>query len=773
MPSFQKEISWNNSQIYPPAIRYGSALAALAVAGAPGPEPARPPASPFTHAEPITAVDPAAGLKVEDHLVSLFESGKRPLNWICAGGYKPADMRRVMEGFDGAATLRPKTGDSFTVADRTHTFRPVEKFYNDQIAVTDAAKREFNTVTLFYSVVRNDSGRLARFMVGAGNYRAWLNGVEFRHGDIVRLAPGLYPIMVAVFTGQQSAWGNDLARPHFVELTQEEADQLIAETKKTHEETVAMWEFDLEQWKRTGGADVSILKLFELSRYAMRAYFRDAAGEGGRMAAPLISLEGPARYAAAYRNAAGFNLSAGRDADHILPQMVFNHVYGETGPGVGRRFNGAGILTSERFYQEPPYPLASTLFAPLFSASDVRFRSVLLWAWRRELGIGGPEDAAKVLSEPSRQLTGYQTDPNRLWAFVNYEPDGAARPPAGILPLTWRADGQGWYGFRNRWKDADDFLVEFNLRAGIHGGEEAGAFRVRGLGRDWAFGGSRMRLLENVVQLGENALNESGRGRLLHYESRPDGSGSITIDLSDVYAKPSPGLYDAGRVRRPARLVPSGVTGTRSLAVDYSGKSGVPCLLVIVDKIEGGKGEFWFWPTRFTREKLPSARQKYTEDLIIEGKKYQDYTQAELKAIHLRIVEALKKAKKPDPKKNEDEEAEEDEPGAGQGLVPELDEKGFVVRDRNAVLRATFVTPSDVKPGLEDVERFTLGDKFGFSRYACQGVTLHGRGSYMVVVTIGTGEPPAVKTTGQGLETRVEVGGQTVRYDGKSIIFGP
>jgi len=44
-------------------------------------------------------------------------------------------------------------------------------------------------------------------------------------------------------------------------------------------------------------------------------------------------------------------------------------------------------------------------------------------------------------------------------------------------------------------------------------------------------------------------------------------------------------------------------------------------------------------------------------------------------------------------------------------------------------------------------------------------------GEFFVVVTVGRGDPPAVKTEGEGLKAKVTVGKRTIRFDGEKIVL--
>jgi hypothetical protein len=193
-----------------------------------------------------------------------------------------------------------------------------------------------------------------------------------------------------------------------------------------------------------------------------------------------------------------------------------------------------------------------------------------------------------------------------LRAFLYWPLDMQPQQPQGIMPLTWQAPDFGYYGFRNSWRGKDDFVVQVFLKAHhIRGwsGANAGTFRVFGLGQEWAVGPAareRCRALENVVLLPQDDLNDFACGRLLYASAEKDGSGVVSLDLADVYAtrndKLNEDLYEYyGNGRNPLAFKDSGVKGIRSIAVDYSGLSGAPCLLAIVDRIEGGKRKEWAW----------------------------------------------------------------------------------------------------------------------------------------------------------------------------------
>jgi hypothetical protein len=788
MWTFQKEIQWVPTGVYPGPIRYGPAMAVMAIWGEKGPMPVKP-VPPFAVTQPDGLVSPATDFtKSENVPLSKFASGVVTKEWIALTGFKPEAGQDPLAGMGGFAKARPVAGQKVSFAGNEAEFRKLsdenKDFFGGGISITVAARRHYHTTAYFYTVVENNLPRWVRVNIGHGGVAFYLNGTRLMEGDMVRLDQGFYPIMVVAPVGETSSWGQEVFHPKLTAATEADAQKTIAQLREDYEAALQQWEFDVEQHKRLGGANVEALKLFEVSRRAMRIYFREAMGDGGYMGAPLNSLEGPNKYAVAHRNAFGADVSPYADATHFLARKTFTLAYGSNGPGTGWELGNTAGFISKRTYIEPQYDLAPNFFGQLFPLTPDPWKPSMLWAWQRHIGFSGKDDAAAALKEAVRPTNGYPGDPHVAWTFVNLPLGMPSTPPAGVLPLTWRADDHGWYGFRNQWKNQNDFVTQFYLRNGAPGGEDAGAFRVMGLGQRWGLGGSVMRLFENVVQLPDDETNLEGHGRLIHYEARPDGSGAVTIDLGDVYAAPSPGLYEPfGYVRVVGNFKPSGITGLRALAVDYSGKSGAPCLLVIVDKVTGAKSSVWSWPSKFDATVIGGmTKNPVTSSLITEGKAYGAYTQAEMKEMHERLKKAAAATaakrkdnpKKDAPKKDEknaEEESEDENVSGADDTTPVIASNTFTITKGGAVLKGTLVAPVQAPLGLEELEKYRMGAKHTLIRYSSEGVVARGDGEFMAIITIGTGEPPAVKTTGTGLTSKVTVGNRAVSFDGTRIIM--
>jgi hypothetical protein len=410
----------------------------------------------------------------------------------------------------------------------------------------------------------------------------------------------------------------------------------------------------------------------------------------------------PARYAVAYRTMFGVNASPYDDVTAFLPRKMFAHLYRPGGRALAQDISGSPAVDLD-------------YFAALFPIVREAWKPAVLWVW--QYAAGGSNVASG--------------DPLR--AFLHYPLDLKPRPPQGIMPLTWEAPDFGFYGFRNSWEGTDDVIVQTFLKAhpiGGWNGPNAGTFRVLGLGHVWAHGPEgreRDRWLENVVQLPEDALNLGACARCTYLKTDPDGSGVVSMDLGDVYADAkTSGLYEMyGAKRRPERLVPSGVTGLRSIGVDYSGKAGVPAVLAIVDRIRGGKSKVWTWHLGGDTG----------------GKSGRADPDAHLKDTSV-------------------------DSAAGTFTIRKAD---------GAVLRAAFVAPA--RPAIAaEARRITFHNPHsGDMNVVLPAVYVSGanpvEGDFFVVVTLGRGDPPPMTVEGKGLDARVAIGSRQVRFDGERVVF--
>ena len=169
-------------------------------------------------------------------------------------------------------------------------------------------------------------------------------------------------------------------------------------------------------------------------------------------------------------------------------------------------------------------------FSQGFGAIPAETKPALLWTYNH------------FAAETDRHRRDTLNYPHRaIFALVNWPIGMAERNPAEILGRTSVDRLHGWYLFRNRWQDADDVVVSLWLGSGPQGNISAGGpdLLVWGMGE-------RIRLATLP------------RCQTTYYRAEKDGSGVVS-------------------------------GGGYSVAVDFSGRSGVPVLVAIASESDLGK----------------------------------------------------------------------------------------------------------------------------------------------------------------------------------------
>ena len=720
-------INWHACSNYAGPIYTGCGFGGLAIWGEKGPEPARPEAP-----EAVVELAPAADYRQARGVpVVALEPGKCPGRWLMSDPVMQWMREDPLADLGRAEACRPAPGTKYPTGRGDSVFAPVDEALVRDDGAVDMAKRLGNpthgeATVCFYTVLECGGPALVKVHAppeGFARPQAVLAGRTLGHGQIVRLGAGRYPLLVV---WRSSSKGTAPAFPPMgVRLdpaTEDDvraAEAALPERRAAHERALLEWQREVAEWKRLDGCDVEYMRRFREGCLGVYLHYREGIGTGGFQAEVgnySSNASGPPlRFAAAYRTMFGEDLSPHADATHYLPRKMFGHVYRPDGKPLAQDINGTPGVGPENF-------------AAAFPVVPDAWRPAVLWAWRYH---AGPDDT--IAADPMLGRRGkLGRDPVRT--FLHYPLEQAPQPPQGIMPLTWQAPDFGYYGFRDGWRGEDDFLAQVFLKAHPVFGWNApngGTFRLIGLGHVWAHGPTareRCRWAENVVMLPEDRINEGGCARLTHVEARADGSGVVAMDMSEIYAAEVRGRtyeYYGGK-RLHEMLKDSGIRGLRSVAVDYSGASGAPCLLVIADRITGGGSKVWVWQLGGAtggkgRRADPDAHLPHT--------------------------------------------------------TVDRDPPGFTIRKPDgAVLRATFVAPVKAVVEAEARKVTFYNSHSGDMERTLPAAFARGAdpkdGDFLVVVTVGRGVPPAVKVEGTGLGAAVTVGRQVVRFDGAKLTLG-
>ncbi len=769
-PSFMHgEIQWHMASTYPGTIYYGAAMAALAVLGEQGPEPQRPEAHLALGEGDATVSADADYTPGKDVPVVDFDDDEMPREWIYVGGFQPRHTDHLGD-LGGVGKARPEVGTKVRYEDKTAEFKAMDEDHlwkssytggRTKLNITTAIDREYHSKSYFFTVIRNDEPRWVQLKTDSGA-TVYLNGVRLQENDYFRIEPGLYPMMVQIGIGVTNPWGVIAMEPRLVEVSEQEAQEGIEAARNRYERRLAVWQHNHDEWTRTGGADLRFTRLFERTRMLMRLNYQQGIGAGGAQGSTVFPMghEGPNKYATAYRNVLGREVSGLNDVTHYLPFKMFTRVYRDDGDDLMQEIVGEPDLYIRNVYHETR-DLTGDFFAAMFPIIPEDWQPAALWFWHRHVGAEGPGDADKLLHSPGRTHGNYgDYDTHPLWVFVNYPMDMIPQHPAESMPLTWEAPQFGYYGFRDSWDDEDGFLVQLWARAyhsGAGGRDNAGTFRVTGLGEHWSNPGT-FHFGENLVFLPGADINTGACGKVAYARSEEDGSGVVTIDMSDVYAGSSGkgSLYENyGSVRRPVAFAETGLSGLRSIGVDYSGKSGAPALIVIVDEISGiGEvddvdNSLWAWQLDSGRETIGKA-EDVEEGTREHGVRWRG------EVIDYNVGEVLHSGT---------EQLDRDD--------TTVDGQRFRIDGENGgSLQGTFVEPGNVSMSFEKRWEEVMRYKRNVSRIHSESLFAEGQGKYFVVLTLSEDdEHPKVTVDGEGLDARVQVGERTIRFDGEKVVF--
>lgn len=697
-------INWHVVSNHTANVFSGMTLSGLALFDEPS-APPKEPTAPFLEETLPPAKDfrPAEGVPVVP-----LTPGKSPTAWLQTEPLRrvtPDDPREI---FYGLESVNPAPGTKVKIGDFELTFNPMPventstaphgglKVGHLIAAGASAKAKEPFTLALYTVIEVKEAGQ---YVVGNPSSRAnlaqiSLAGKLLADKQVVKLEPGLYPLMCMVqwrMKWDEVAPSLRVATPEDQATWAKSSEQLRAQ----HQTRLQSFATVKENWQRTAGGDPAFARILRLARFTSTLHCSDAVGRGGFQGeSSHYSIDasfGHAQLWPAYRRVMGFDLTPHHEYPDYVPRKIIGGPQDITGTTrIGEWF-----------------------FPALFPVIKDEWKPEILTAWNQEFKVADPSLPVEVL----------KNDPVRT--FISYPLDLKPAPIGTKLPRVWEAPDLGYYVLRSGW-DKNAFIAQVAIKnQGISGwsGENAGTYRLMGLGTEWVSGVTdryRTREQESVVCLVDAELDDSARGHLTHFKA-DDKTMVLSVDLNEVYERKGRyWLSKYGHVRSitvPQKdqvlPEPSGITGMRSLAFDFSGESGATCLYAVVDKIDGGPDAKRTWLFQPPKDKAVASSPR-------------GFTVA-----------------------------------AGGGA---------------AQLRGVFAYPPEPKVSTTPLV-WEYVQNVGINRgkkitKTINAVSVPGQDHFFFVGIVSADGKPEVKVTGEGLDSVVTVGRRTVRFDGTKIVFG-
>ncbi len=609
-----------------------------------------------------------------------------------------------------------------------------------------AGLKGFQTM-YFYAVLDNPSERALQVKLsGRRDQHDWkfadsclyISGRRFEHADVLKLSAGKHPVLrkVTISTLRLAHFRDRLYDEVFLEPLDEAAAATAERVRNTEAGFRRRYLAALKpHFEPLGRPDPDALLWLPLAQDMMARYATAAISEKGWHSAGQCYTQHPLRvampFAHAWRNAQGTEIAADQNLGWFLAQATARTVFSDKWARMQDYGRGGG-------------PVGVDVFARGFASVPPKLRPAVAWAWRRTLDLAdrklfqAPEGAIESLDPMSAAFTLVNAPAEMISGMGGGD-------PAGALPRALVDSQRLGYTMRNRWRDGDDIVAVFT---GFRhpGGDWSceGAeldLRLMGLGGEWMLPGngrSGAKETNTVAVLGSRGPTHV---RQTHLATAADGSAVVSLAY---------GLGEKG-------------TGLRSFAVDYSGASGAPVLLILVDRVRFATPAEALANLASKPVKRPDAPELDIGDESADP------------LVELGPAPDDRKLRPPAPNRWRLVTHRDNHVSADRG--------SFVIRGSGgARLAGTIVAPGTATPTVAQV---TYGIEINY-RYDHQsgeftrkvvsfpGTPAAARGDddfYFVVMTLGAAEPPAVSVTGSGPDAVVTVGRQKVGFDGRKVVL--
>ncbi|MFP4054260.1 MAG: hypothetical protein ACLFV7_10415 [Phycisphaerae bacterium] len=737
-------------------FRAAAAIAALALLGDTPPIYQPPQMDRVRRIAPARGFAPSVGVPV----VTL-ESDKMFRRWLVNGPFLRGTQEKYVAKLGGWSNLRPRPGEAVEVDGETLEFRLyLPTGHTDRNGPTIYARncarywtgatggghwpgirlvrnwkeqlgRRPGINVVLYTVLKNDRERVIQALPNWRSRnegsRMWINGSEVTDGELVRLSPGLYPVVVDVpVMGGYSA----------------QAPKMREYTPRMHAADTARAARARSAYAGSTVFDNEMLRSFVTLRRSVMRYLRREVSEDGwggwethETVLPLLL---------AMRTALGEDSAAGTGLEKLMPLAARLRGHYET--------RACDTMVSQGTF--------------LMTPQD---RSIAAWYMDRH---------GRRLRRPM----------DAIIALASHPLDAKPVSPAGNYPLAKLHPRGGVLAMAGAW--AGESARFAMLHAGSDAPNEsiylAGHLRLQAFGHTFACTRWDTRHpqqgYDDLNNLSVRKLLPARAGKVSGVWTEADGSGGMTVTIDRL--REVEGWDNHGRARLSKK--DSGVTLQRSVAVDYHGRSGSPMTVVVVDKVSGAGRRQKTWRMDLGGVFTGTAYNRRKPTLVLKGKTVTAYPKDTDAVMSLRFLSP----EKVELREVEVHKGTAIEATLHRHLSrTERLKKDRLGESTDDLLRKTNHTDStDLHgegPSPDATSRFgpgettALGGDTGGSLDEMDDAlrrkrTEHERTLppvyFVAVITIGPGEEtPAVRMDGQKDSRTITVGKQTFVYDGKSL----
>ena len=572
-------------------FRSAAGMMALAVLDTPLDNPDTPARQELLH------ITPPKDLKIGKDVPVTVQDSEKPIGaWLYGGTLKEPFNGDAFKDSGGMAAARPEVG---TAVENT-TFRSLA---GDEVKEgRDLGSLEIRKGAVDLRKLTGGKYLLANYLYcvlevkEAGYYMfesnnnpkgvrqrvAYLGGHRIYPKEYMQLDAGRYPLLVRVWNEPVGGW-----EPHVFWCRFVKADEATA--MAWHLPRAAGVKADDaagKDWrdvvaKKTPWNLVALRRLRQ-AQHEAEGYFVKGLGdfgwnqEGEAYTRHAIRLGIPLAFC--YRNVFGLDMDGADRLGMNMALCTAATIFSEDGARMQSFSVGGG-------------PMDVDLYSRAFGFVPDRLQPAVLGAWNKSLALA---EAGKLV-DPHGVITTHD-GLSKVMRFINTPLEMVEKNPGDILNRVTVDRRKGGYVFRNRWKDKDDCVVQLfansNMPGGTWSSNQGGTFRITGLGSYWVVRGQSYgngasargikdpSLYQNMVDIGEHALGGCPQAWTTYSRLGKNGSGVVSLNMDEIYKQME------GRNWKDL-----GIRAVRSLATDYSGASGAPCLVAVADRLTGTQGD--------------------------------------------------------------------------------------------------------------------------------------------------------------------------------------
>ena len=427
---------------------------------------------------------------------------------------------------------------------------------------------------------------------GVRNRKAYLNGIRVEPKEYVRLDAGRYPLMVRVWNEPVGGWEPHVFWCRLIAAEKEEAMAWHLPRAGAVQADAMAGKNWRENVRKQTPWNLKALRHLRQAQHETEGYFTKGLGDHGwnqeGEAYTRHALRVAIPFALCYRNTFGFDMYGAERVGMNMALCTAATVFSDDGAHM-QSFNvGGGAMDVD-------------LYARAFCFVPGTYSPAVLWAWNKSLALA----AADKLKDP-HGIVATHDGLSKVMRFINTPVDLEEKNPGEIL-----AEGDGGRAEGrlcvSQPVEGRGRLRRPALRQQQYAGRDLviqprGTFRIDGLGQAWVVrgqsygnGASARRLkdyslYQNMVDVKEHDLfpYRCPEAPTTFFQSAEDGSGIVSLNMDEVYI----GFEKVKKDKRRRRVDKDlGIRAVRSLAVDYSGTSGAPCLVAVADRLTGTQGD--------------------------------------------------------------------------------------------------------------------------------------------------------------------------------------